>query len=171
VINDPTVSSFHAQIVRDGERLVLLHPHPARQQTVNGLLYQGQKVVGNQRFRQELRHGDIIRIGDTDGALVTLIFNDGTGRSLDVVPEMHPIPLGAATITLGRLVGNTVVLNHPQVSAYHARLDRLIAPIASSIWAAPIMSTSTRNAFAITCSLWATRFVSDLSGLLIPALS
>jgi len=37
VIKDRIVSSFHAQIVREGNQFVLIHPHPDRQQTLNGL--------------------------------------------------------------------------------------------------------------------------------------
>jgi len=40
------------------------------------------------------------------------------------LPEIRPIPLGPLVITIGRAPDNVVVLNHPQVSAHHARLDR-----------------------------------------------
>jgi ABC transport system ATP-binding/permease protein len=40
------------------------------------------------------------------------------------VPELEPISLEAPVITIGRMANNTVVLNHPQVSNYHARLER-----------------------------------------------
>src|SRR5579872_4272981 len=48
--------------------------------------------------------------------------------SLPVVgpaPQLQPIPLEAPVITIGRFPNNTVVLNHPLVSGYHARLERL----------------------------------------------
>lgn len=125
VINEKTVSNFHAQIVREGERLLLIHPHPGRQQTLNGLLYQGQKIGSTQQFRQELRRGDVFRIGDMHGTLVTLTYNDGSGDRQEAVPDIHPIPLDTAFLTVGRLADNNVVLNHPQVSAHHARLERV----------------------------------------------
>ncbi|HVB24353.1 MAG TPA: FHA domain-containing protein [Ktedonobacteraceae bacterium] len=125
VINEPVVSSFHAQIVREGNKFVLVHPHPSRQKTLNGLLYQGQHILGEQQFRKPLERGDIFRIGDEHGTLVTLTYNDGSGAAQEVVPEIRPIPLGAPVITLGRLPDNMVVLNHPQVSGHHARLEQV----------------------------------------------
>lgn len=125
VINELVVSGFHVQIVQEGNQFVLVHPHPSRTKTLNGLLYQGRRIAGDQPFRKPLARGDIFRIGDEHGTLVTLAFNDGSGASQDVLPEIHPIPLGAPVITLGRLPDNTVVLNHPQVSGYHARMERV----------------------------------------------
>ncbi|MEO6890350.1 MAG: FHA domain-containing protein [Ktedonobacteraceae bacterium] len=125
VISEPTVSGFHAQIVYDGNQPYIIHPHPTRGKTLNGLLYQGRHIRGDEPFRKALERGDIFRIGDEHGTLVTLTYNDGSGASQDIVPEIHPIPLGAPVITLGRLPDNTVVLNHPQVSGYHARLEQI----------------------------------------------
>ena len=41
------------------------------------------------------------------------------------VPPVHPIVLDAPFVSLGRAQDNQVVLNHPQVSSHHARLERL----------------------------------------------
>src|SRR5579875_2932486 len=125
VVNELVVSGFHAQIVREGNQLVLIHPHPARGKTLNGLLYQGRHIRGDQQFRKPLARGDIFRIGDEHGTLVTLAFNDGSGATQDIVPEIRPIPLGAPVITLGRAPDNMVVLQHPQVSGHHARLEQV----------------------------------------------
>ncbi len=124
VINEPVISGFHAQIVREGNDWVLVHPHPSRGETLNGLLYQGRTIAGNEQFRKPLVHGDIFRVGDEHGTLITLTYNDGSGASQEVPPEMRPIPLNTPMITLGRLPDNMVVLNHPQVSAHHARLEQ-----------------------------------------------
>src|SRR6266446_2158695 len=97
VINELVVSGFHAQIVREGNQLILVHPHPTRQSTLNGLFYQGRHIAGNEQFRKPLARGDIFRIGDEHGTLVTL----------------------------GRASDNRVVLNHPQVSGHHARLEQV----------------------------------------------
>lgn len=126
VINELVISGHHAQIVQEGNQIVLIHPHPKarNQKTLNGLLYQGRHIQGDEPFRKTLERGDIFRIGDEHGTLVTLTFNDGSGASQEVLPQIRPIPLGAPVITLGRLPNNTVVLNHPQVSGQHARLER-----------------------------------------------
>lgn len=125
VISELVISGFHAQIVQEGNQFVLIHPHPSRPRTLNGLLYQGRRIAGDQPFRKPLGRGDVFRIGDEHGTLVTLAFNDGSGTAQEAVPEIRPIPLGAPVITLGRLPDNNVVLNHPQVSGYHARLERV----------------------------------------------
>ncbi len=125
VINAPTVSAFHAQIVREGNQLTFIHPHPRARnnQTRNGIDYKGQAIAGNQQFRKVLTRGDIFRISDEHGTFVTLTYNDGSGASQELLPEIRPIPLGAPLITIGRAPDNTVVLNHPQVSSHHARLE------------------------------------------------
>lgn len=41
------------------------------------------------------------------------------------VPPVHPIVLDAPFVSLGRAPDNQIVLNHPQVSSHHARLERL----------------------------------------------
>ncbi len=124
VINDMCVSKQHAQIVREGNRLIFVHPHPGRPQTANGLLYQGRKIRGDEVFRKPLNQGDIFRIVNENGSFVTLTFNDGSGVQEDEIPPVRPIKLEGNELTIGRLPDNTVVLAHPQVSAHHAKLVR-----------------------------------------------
>ncbi len=124
VINNRTVSGQHVQILRQGNQWVLFHPHPERKQTLNGLLYQGRKIRGDEHFRKVLAPGDIFRIGNEDGSFVTLTYHDGSSEMQDELPPMRPIKLGDAEVTIGRVAENTVVLAHPQVSAHHARLVR-----------------------------------------------
>ena len=99
VIDAPVVSGFHAQIVREGNQLILIHPHPSRSHTTNGLLYQGLHILGNEPFRKPLVHGDIFRIGDEQSALVTLIYYDGSGAPQEMVPGIRPLPVGAPVST------------------------------------------------------------------------
>ncbi len=124
VIQDPSVSDRHLQLVREGQQFILLHPHPERPQTANGLLYQGRKIRGDESYRKVLANGDVFRIADERGSLITLTYHDGSDKPQELVPVMHPIKLGAAEVTLGRLPDNSVVLPHPQVSGHHARLVR-----------------------------------------------
>ena len=125
VIPRPTVSGFHAQIVREGNQLVLIHPHPKQGHTLNGLTYNGRNIAGNEQFRQVLKRGDIIRITDENGTFVSLTYNDGSGMAQEALPELRPITLGAPVITFGRAPDNAVVLNHPQVSGHHARMEQV----------------------------------------------
>ena len=41
-----------------------------------------------------------------------------------MLPPIQPIKLDDAEITIGRMPDNKVVLPHPQVSGYHARMVR-----------------------------------------------
>ena len=125
VVAEPNVSGRHAQIVQDDGRLFFIHPHPARERTTNGLWYQGQRIQGDQQFRKQLVNGDILRIGDEHGTLITLTYSDGSGTAQELLPAMQPIPLVDAKLTIGRIPDNTVVLNHPQVSAQHALLEKV----------------------------------------------
>ncbi len=126
VIDDRIVSGLHLRIVHQGNQLVLIHPNPAnqRQKTLNGLLYQGRKIRGDEPFSKALTNGDIFRIGDENGTLITLTYNDGTGTQQDMLPPVQPIRLTDSEITIGRTEDNKVVLSHPQVSAHHASLVR-----------------------------------------------
>ncbi len=122
VIKDVMVSDFHLQIVRQHGQWILHHPHPSQQQTHNGLLYQGRKIRGNRAFSKQLARGDIFRIEDEQGALLTITYNDGSNAPQVILPTLQPIPLLMPQVTIGRLPENDVILNHPQVSAHHATL-------------------------------------------------
>jgi ABC-type multidrug transport system ATPase subunit/pSer/pThr/pTyr-binding forkhead associated (FHA) protein len=124
VIRDRIVSGLHLRIIRQGDQVVLIHPNPdnPNRATLNGLLYQGRKIRGDEQFSKTLVNGDIFRIGNENGTLITLTYNDGTGTQMDTVPPVQPIRLGSSEITIGRASDNKVVLSHPQVSAHHARL-------------------------------------------------
>ena len=127
VIEEPTISAWHIQIVRDGEKLVIVHPSPRaeRGSTLNGLWYQGQRTRGNENFRKILQNGDTFRVGDDHGTLISLTYSDGSGAPAEMtVPALPPIPLTGERLTIGRASDNTVVLNHPQVSAQHAVVEK-----------------------------------------------
>jgi ABC transport system ATP-binding/permease protein len=136
VVPEEVVSLYHAQIVREGDALIFIHPQPVpppqHPHTTNGILYNGILYPGRtttgepvQQFRKRLQRGDVFRIGNEDGTLVTLTYNDGSAAAQDIVPEIRPIPLGAPQINIGRHPDNDLILNHPQVSGHHARLERM----------------------------------------------
>ena len=125
VVNEQVVSGFHAQLIYEGKEWILVHPHPNRGRTLNGLYHQGRFIRGDELIRKPLVNGDIFRISDKHGTLVTLTFHDGTGHSQEPLPEIYPIPLGIPFVTIGRLPDNMVTLDHPQISAYHARLEQV----------------------------------------------
>ena len=124
VIDERIVSGQHLRIVRQGGAFTLIHPHPERRQTLNGLLYQGRKIRGDESFSKTLVSGDFFRIGDENGTFVTLTYSDGLDTAQPAAPTMRPVKLGAAELTIGRGADNSIVLAHPQVSAHHARLTR-----------------------------------------------
>ncbi len=114
------VSGFHFKIERNGDQYCLVHP--VKGNTKNGFIYQGEHIQGSESFHKVLDQGDVFRIGDTGGKLVTLTFDDGSLQT--IVPDVHSIPLNKQEITIGRDSNNTVVLQHPQVSGNHASLIR-----------------------------------------------
>ncbi len=122
VIDAPIVSDYHLQIVRQNNQWVLIHPPPNQKNTHNGLLYQGNKIRGNKSFRKPLIRGDIFRIEDNNGTLITLTYNDGGKGPQVILPSIQPIPLHMTPMSIGRLQDNEIILNHPLVSAHHARL-------------------------------------------------
>ena len=124
VIEDAAISAQHLQIVREGHQFFLIHPPPMRERTTNGLLYQGRKIRGDEAYRKILAPGDLFRIGDESGTLITIAYHDSSGTPQETLPEMHPIRLDVAELTIGRKPDNDVVIAHPLVSSHHAKLVR-----------------------------------------------
>jgi len=123
-LDEPYVSDFHLQLLRQDGQWTLLHPHPNNSETEYGLLSGGQRTSGNKALRKILKHGDIFRIENELGAMITLKYKDGRADSQEFLPRMQVIQLEAPDIRLGRSPENTIPLNHPQVSAFHAQLLR-----------------------------------------------
>ena len=123
-INEDIVSEPHFEIeIRNG-LYHLVHPHPSRaiQGTANGFFYQGKQFRGNDSFDQILTHGDVFRISEPNGTMVSIAFDDGSGDIQNIPPE--DIHLRKNTLTLGRAPDNDVHLNHETVSSHHARLEK-----------------------------------------------
>ncbi len=143
VTADPRASRLHAEIhpAGPGGPFVLVDPG-----STNGTLVNGRRVT-----RVELRDGDRIAIGDfhlvfrQDGAPApdTLAPDTagyrppapgrtatappapgGTAVALAALPDVVPLA-GRPAVTVGRDPANDVVLDHPQISRRHARLEPL----------------------------------------------
>lgn len=123
-ISEDLVSSYHFQVEERNGLYYLLHPHPLRKQTLNGFSYQGRQYRGDERFDHLLQHGDVLRIGDTSGTMVSITFDDGSGDLQNVLPQIKDVPLRSNTLTLGRTTDNDVILSHETVSTHHARLEK-----------------------------------------------
>ena len=150
VINASVVSSFHAQIVHEGNQLILVHPHPSRSQTTNGLLYQGRHILGNEAFRKPLVRGDVFHIGDGHGKLVTLTYNDGSGVPQDIVPESPHIPSDASVSTMDSQPGHPKAQpNNHQQRQVHPR-QKLRRPTNKEVTVALISTVGVIVAAIIT---------------------
>jgi ABC-type multidrug transport system ATPase subunit/pSer/pThr/pTyr-binding forkhead associated (FHA) protein len=118
VIPASVVSRHHAEIIQQGGVFQIQDKN-----SVNGIYHQGRPIV-----QKQLAHGDLFRIGDLNGTLITLIFDSGSGAPLDqaIPPAMQQFALAGApaVVTIGRAPGNAILLNHPLVSQHHAELSR-----------------------------------------------
>ncbi|WP_322496187.1 FHA domain-containing protein [Chloroflexus sp.] len=117
VLQSRFVSGRHARIepVGQGHRIVDVGSR-------NGLLFAGQRIT-----ERVLADGDVIRIGDpATGNFVSLIYRNAalaTAEALRAAPTKFPLDPNDPAITIGR-VGCDIILDNPQVSRFHAQLDR-----------------------------------------------
>jgi ABC-type multidrug transport system ATPase subunit/pSer/pThr/pTyr-binding forkhead associated (FHA) protein len=90
--------------------------------STNGLLFEGRRVSSH-----DLADGDVIRIGDpASGSFVSLTYsNSAAARASQAaqVAESYKLDPADPQITIGR-AGCDVVLDNPQVSRFHAQIDR-----------------------------------------------
>jgi ABC-type multidrug transport system ATPase subunit len=110
------VSGRHARIepAGSGHRIVDVG-------STNGLLYEGRRVPSH-----ELADGDVLRIGDpATGNFVTLTYTNAAARAPQggQPAQSYRLDPSDAQITIGR-AGCDVVLDNPQVSRFHAQIDR-----------------------------------------------
>lgn len=111
------VSGRHARIEPNGaaHRIVDVG-------STNGLLYEGQRVQSH-----DLADGDVLRIGDpATGNFVTLTYRNGAAvraPQASQVAQSYTLNPSDPQITIGR-AGCDVVLENPQVSRFHAQIDR-----------------------------------------------
>ena len=136
-IDSPLISRKHASIIFDGNSISVVD-HGSR----NGVLVQGQKIPSNQRIN--INSGTTFQIdqyvfeltgnqaqqlqtstGD-GGPLKTQIWS-GPDLNLAMGPQVSSTLnlAGKDRITIGREADNLLVLNHPNVSRYHAVIERM----------------------------------------------
>nr|WP_255603488.1 FHA domain-containing protein [Oscillochloris sp. ZM17-4] len=111
------VSGHHARVepAGPGHRIVDVG-------STNGILYEGRRVPSH-----DLYDGDVIRIGDpATGSFVTLTYRNGgalRAPQASTASQSYPLDPNDPQITIGR-VGCDVLLENPQVSRFHAQIDR-----------------------------------------------
>lgn len=116
VIPVPIVSRHHAFIERiDGRYQFAMLPGATNPLYFEGRPLQAPRVLHNQ---------DTLRIGGHDpGMMVSLTYNSPEEA---VETAAHPISFGENTsIQIGRDPSNDVILDNPQVSRFHAQLERI----------------------------------------------
>ena len=115
VISSPTVSGRHARIQRSDDDVWIVDL-----ESRNGLLFGGKRVP-----RKTLNDADVLYLGRD----VALEFREHMGFqpvvSRPSLPPAQTLRLTTDTITIGRAKDNTMVVDHPQVSRYHALVERL----------------------------------------------
>ena len=116
VISSQIVSRQHAHLeqVNGGYKLVVAP------EAKNPVLFEGRPLDGS----RVLRHGDTFRIGSLDpGMMVTLTYDAPGEVSREVERD---IVFGERTlIQVGRDPSNDVVLSSPNVSRFHAQVERV----------------------------------------------
>jgi ABC-type multidrug transport system ATPase subunit/pSer/pThr/pTyr-binding forkhead associated (FHA) protein len=118
VIDSPTIPPFLAELRFDGAQ----DPNPTivAVDRSSALYHHGEKIT-----EQRLSPGDIVRVGDPNGSVVTLAYAGGSVPAAPAGPPGQTIALsGTQSLGIGRAPDNQIVLDHPLVSKYHARLTR-----------------------------------------------
>jgi len=116
LITSPLVSRHHAQL----DKLDGGYKLTASSEATNPILFEGRELDGP----RVLRHGDILRIGSLDpGMMVTMTYNAPSEAPQEVEQD---IVFGEKTlIQIGRDESNDVVLASPNVSRFHAQVERI----------------------------------------------
>ncbi|HSM71418.1 MAG TPA: FHA domain-containing protein [Anaerolineales bacterium] len=116
VVPSQIVSGNHARLEKtDGGYKVTTLP-----EAKNPILFEGRPLEGS----RVLRHGDILRIGSLDpGLMVSMTYNDPRQATQEIEQD---IVFGENTlIQIGRDTSNDVVLASPNVSRFHAQVERV----------------------------------------------
>jgi ABC-type multidrug transport system ATPase subunit/pSer/pThr/pTyr-binding forkhead associated (FHA) protein len=117
VLESRFVSGYHARIEPHGQAHRIIDVG-----STNGLLYAGRRIAAH-----DLSDGDVLRIGDeATGNFVSLTYrNAAVARTPQAGQVAHRYPINPSDpqVTIGR-DGCDVILDNPQVSRFHAQIDR-----------------------------------------------
>src|SRR5206468_844119 len=108
-IQHPSVAAEHAELTFTKEGFALLRDRG----TQSGTFVNSERIV-----ERILAEGDLIRLGTCDSRL--LLYREARRRPT----VLKDIELNRPVITMGRAPDNSVPLNHPTVSQYHAEIHK-----------------------------------------------
>lgn len=116
VIPSQIVSGNHARLEKtDGGYKVTMLP-----EAKNPIQVEGRPLTGS----RVLRHGDILRIGSLDPGMMVSVTYNAPSQALQEIEQ--DIVFGENTlIQIGRDTSNDVVLSSPNVSRFHAQVERV----------------------------------------------
>ncbi len=119
IVNYGRISAHHARIEQTPNGYMLTDLNSS-----NGSFYNGQRVAS-----RLLADGDVIYLGGQDVAVqfrAYLGLMPAPAAPAATVQPVKPLDLrGKDLMKIGRASDNDVVLDHPQISRYHAQLERL----------------------------------------------
>ncbi len=117
VIQSQIVSRHHAHLERFGIRYLIV-PHP---DATNPLSLDGYPLIN----KQSLRESNILRIGGNDpGSMVTLGYHSPSEAGATI--DARVVEFGQQDILhIGRDAANEIVLDAPNISRYHAQIERV----------------------------------------------
>jgi ABC-type multidrug transport system ATPase subunit/pSer/pThr/pTyr-binding forkhead associated (FHA) protein len=117
IINAKTVSRHHArlELAPGGYQFVVLP------EASNPVLFEGRSLTKPHL----MRHNDILRIGSLDaGLMVTMVYHSPSEAAVE--EEALTIKFGEKNLLqIGRDPSNDVVLDAPNVSRFHAKVERI----------------------------------------------
>jgi ABC transport system ATP-binding/permease protein len=109
-INDPSISERHAELVLAKDGRAILRDLGS----LHGTFVNGEPIK-----ESSLQEGDLIQLGKCQTRL--LLYREPHHRAL----VLRDITLNRPISTLGRDVSNSIQLNHPTVSLFHAEIRKL----------------------------------------------
>ncbi|HEY6968567.1 MAG TPA: FHA domain-containing protein [Candidatus Angelobacter sp.] len=108
-IDHSSVSEKHAEVTLDSDGRATLRDL----KSLNGTFVNGERITS-----KVLEEGDLVQLGACESYL--LLFRDSRPRTL----KLSEIELNQPVIKLGRNPSNTIHLEHPTVSAFHAEIHK-----------------------------------------------